>query len=154
MRGLALTALVSVISVSSIFAHPCDSEHGQVCPEASGLELGECLTSLSAVSPECQKWLDFHTACSSELSLECGKRCEGFPCAFTEDAIPCIAFWTHDDNRALYSSSCKAVLPAPKKRAEQSEERKRRNEERKRRRKEKVEAIPDTPLNLPDPTEL
>jgi hypothetical protein len=146
--------LISLLTIFAVSAHPCDTEHASTCPSASGDQLGSCLTSLTAVSESCKKWLDFHNICSVELERECSKRCEGSPCSYTEDAIPCVAFWTHDDNKKLYSEGCRSVLPGPVKKEEQSEERKRRSEERKRKRREKQNEVPETPLNLPDPTEL
>ncbi|GMI24664.1 hypothetical protein TeGR_g14877 [Tetraparma gracilis] len=153
---LRLLIPLSILALG--LSHPCDDLHAATCPDASGASLGGCLTSLQASSldpyPECVAWLATHAACEAELELECEKRCEGSPCAFTEDAIPCLAFWTHPDRRANYSAPCAARLPGEKKSEEQSEERKRRNAERKRKRLEKQNAVPDEPLALPSNGEL
>ena len=147
---LIVLLLVSAVAVTS---HPCDDVHGLLCPEASGFELGDCLLSASSVPPACRKWLDFHSDCGGELERECGRRCEGSPCAYSEDAVPCVALWTHPEARAAYSPSCKAALPVEEVRSgEVTEERKRRSRERKRRRREEEESGQSgPPLGLPDP---
>ncbi|GMH91766.1 hypothetical protein TrST_g1844 [Triparma strigata] len=141
-------------------SHPCDSEHAANCPAAAGERLGECLEALSdnSSSQACKEWLHVQSVCSSELLDQCDKRNEGSPCKYNDDAIPCLAFWTHPDYRVGYSVACKELLPKGEKEEiseETKSERRRRKEERKRKRREKMEKEQEgNPLNLPDPGEL
>ena len=150
MRAWALVAFASLVH-----AHPCYNVHATLCPDAAGHVLGDCLV-LSAENmrgEKCQHWIELHDMCKEELEKECEKRCEGGPCAWSDDAVSCLAYWTHPERRELYSDGCEAVLPGDENKPEMSEEafmeRVRRSEERKRRRKEKENAVPAVPLNLP-----
>mmetsp|Transcript_64094 Transcript_64094/g.88066 ORF Transcript_64094/g.88066 Transcript_64094/m.88066 type:complete len:158 (-) Transcript_64094:29-502(-) len=153
---MRITFLVVISNALLASSHPCDSEHARECPSASGGKLGECMLGLGTdVSAACSEWLTFHKRCKSELDSQCSQRCEGNPCAFTEGAIPCVAFWTHPDFRSGYSAECAGILPEEVVEEESDTlkaERKKRKEERKRKRREKLEKEQSEILNLPDPT--
>jgi hypothetical protein len=67
---------------------PCDEAYGTHCPEASGLEVGECLKKLdsSSLSKECSDYIQLHDNCRDDLEKHCtGKE-------YTGDALGKLLF--------------------------------------------------------------
>ena len=104
LRAGALIAAAAFVPQLVDAAWNCDAEHGAHCPEAfPGPELASCLSAKStAVSDDCQSWLDLMSACEAELDTAgaCG--------ASPEDAFICLTAWTP---AAQLSEQCRAKLP-------------------------------------------
>ena len=135
-----LRAFAIALSVVSIQAHPCETEHFASCAEHGPDTLGSCLGPLETKSEECQKWVSIHEACLGVLKSECGSRCGGEPCHYRDDAVACLTEWVAPDK---ITAECAAVLPERKvvKEDEESAERKARRKKRKSRRKKGGEEV-------------
>jgi hypothetical protein len=73
--------LCCFIVLSAVYAQiPCDDAYGQHCPEASGLEVGECLKKLdpTTLPKACLDYINLHDVCKDDLEMNCnGKEYSG-----------------------------------------------------------------------------
>ena len=128
------------ITLTSVAAHPCETEHFASCPEHGPDTLGKCLAGLPSLSDECKKWTTIHDACLDVLKSECKTRCGGEPCHYRDDAVACLTEWTAADK---ITKECAAVLPERKVVEEEveSDAKKKRRQKRKNRRKKGGEEV-------------
>ena len=108
MKGLIRLAGACVL-LSGASAHPCDDEHGALCPSSGADNLGRCLTGASyddpsALSDGCQSWLAMNKACASDMKAKCPGA------AYSNDAALCLTSWTRRDE---LSATCAATVPEP-----------------------------------------
>ena len=112
MKSL-LAALVACVVSQPRFVtgvgHPCDEEHGTLCPEHGPGTLGTCLKA-QALSDKCKGWVEMHDASEAELKGYCGRGCDDGPCGYTNEATYCLTLWMNQDE---VSAACKAAFPPP-----------------------------------------
>ena len=113
MRSTAL--LLALFAVAR--GHPCDDEHGALCPEHGPDGLAGCLAAAKAdgtsVSAGCEAWLTMHDACVDDLAKA---PCTGT--AYGNDAELCLTSWVRKED---LSEACVGGLPAPPEAAEEEE---------------------------------
>ena len=99
-----IDTLFVLLLPSLAHSHPCDEEHGSLCPQAGPEGLGWCLESKDsdALSASCRTWLGMNQACSDEMASKCPGA------AFTNDAELCLTKWNRPDD---FSSECAATIP-------------------------------------------
>lgn len=88
MKCVVLCLFVALILAFVNAQIPCDEAYGTHCPEASGLEVGECLKKLdsSSLSKECSDYIQLHDNCRDDLEKHCtGKE-------YTGDALGKLLF--------------------------------------------------------------
>ena len=109
MHRAALVLLLALASAD----HPCDTEHGQHCPEDGPSTLRACLNNLDSLSEACAAWVGMHDACAEELKGYCAKACNDEPCGYANEAVACLTKWEKPEN---ISPGCAASFPyeAPK----------------------------------------
>ena len=113
MRSTAL--LLALFAVAR--GHPCDDEHGSLCPEHGPDGLAGCLAAAKAdgtsISAGCEAWLTMHDACVDDLAKA---PCTGT--AYGNDAELCLTSWVRKED---LSEACVGGLPAPPEAAEEEE---------------------------------
>lgn len=80
MQGLFLFLVFVVFATIALAQIPCDDAYGAHCPEASGLEVGECLKKVdqSTLSKGCIDYVALHDTCREDLEKHCtGKEYTG-----------------------------------------------------------------------------
>jgi len=109
------TLLLALFAVAR--GHPCDDEHGSLCPEHGPDGLPGCLAAAKAdgtsISAGCEAWLTMHDACVDDLAKA---PCTGT--AYGNDAELCLTSWVRKED---LSEACVGGLPAPPEAAEEEE---------------------------------
>merc|ERR1719183_84706 len=120
MKLIILLSAFLAVGVSAL--SPCDNEAGQVCPMASGKEVGECLSDPSKhsltdidgnprelepgekpmeLSEDCKKFIEINKGCDADIE----EHCQGM--FFQGDTMTCLTDWKKD----AISDACKEFLP-------------------------------------------
>lgn len=103
--------VAGLLAAARAIGHPCDDEHGRLCPEHGPTTLGGCLReNRAALSEGCGVWVAMHDACEPELAGYCARACDGETCGFANEAVACLTMWT---DQAAIGERCRAALPPP-----------------------------------------
>lgn len=132
--------VASVLLSLCLSDHPCDSEHGQFCPEHGPSTLGSCLKK-QELSEGCAAWVRLHDACEEETTKGyCARACDGESCGYANEAVSCLTKWMKQED---VSEGCRAEFPyeAPKVERVQSEKAKARSAARKAARAKAAEQV-------------